>query len=467
MNWKQLQDQVVDGEFQLVEHLGGTAESATFIATAPGNVKAAVKLVVARRNQELPSRWKVSESLSHPHLLRVFRSGTAQIGGADLLFLVMEYAEENLSQVLPQRALTPDEVREMLPPVLDALQYLHGEQLVHGNLRPGNIMAAGDQLKLSSDSVTRFGHPLLASSPYTAPEASNGADAPSDLWSLGVTLTEVLTQRRPTWDPGSTLAQLPDNMPEQFRVMVQRCLIPDPALRGTIADIRERLKPPATPPTPVPQPKPTANKRPPYRFAIPVGIATVAIGVFISISHKADTPAPPASPNAESTTSSQTPPPFQSPPPAVLTEATDPKPAHESKKAEPDKPQKVEVLMSAKTATNAPPPPPKPQTVASSKSVVSGTDIVVQRVLPDIPQKAMRTINGKFRVMVRVRVNQDGDVVGSEFASRGPSKYFADLTLQAAKQWKFSRAETSERAWNLEFEFRRSGITASPTRIDR
>ena len=43
----------------------------------------------------------------------------------DLLYVVMEHAEENLSEILPQRALTPSEARDMLGLVLDALSNLH------------------------------------------------------------------------------------------------------------------------------------------------------------------------------------------------------------------------------------------------------------------------------------------------------------------------------------------------------
>ena len=54
----------------------------------------------------------------------------------------MEATEEDLSQILPQRRLTPEEAREMLGPVLDALSYLHGKGFAHGAIKPANIMAA-------------------------------------------------------------------------------------------------------------------------------------------------------------------------------------------------------------------------------------------------------------------------------------------------------------------------------------
>ena len=66
----------------------------------------------------------------------------------------MEYAEENLGQILPQRALTPEEIRDLLEPALDTLAFIHSKSLAHGRLKPSNIMAAGDQLKLSSDSLS-------------------------------------------------------------------------------------------------------------------------------------------------------------------------------------------------------------------------------------------------------------------------------------------------------------------------
>jgi TonB family protein len=98
---------------------------------------------------------------------------------------------------------------------------------------------------------------------------------------------------------------------------------------------------------------------------------------------------------------------------------------------------------------------------------VSKQDGIVNQVLPDIPRKAMSTINGKFRVQVKVKVDRTGKVVGSEFVSPGPSKYFANLTMQAARDWKFSPSDTETRAWNLQFEFRRSGASVVPKQIAR
>ena len=85
------------------------------------------------------------------------------------------------------------------------------------------------------------------------------------------------------------------------------------------------------------------------------------------------------------------------------------------------------------------------------------SDGILQQVLPETPQKARETIQGKIKVKVRVHVDAPGDVVEAAFDSPGPSKYFAQLALQAAQRWKFtpaqSGAENASREWLLRFEF--------------
>ena len=88
---------------------------------------------------------------------RVHRTGRFQFGSIELAYVVTEYADEVLSQIIPERPLTSDETRAMLGPVIDALEYLHGKGLVHGHLKPSNILVVDEQLKISADSLTPAG----------------------------------------------------------------------------------------------------------------------------------------------------------------------------------------------------------------------------------------------------------------------------------------------------------------------
>ena len=54
-------------------------------------------------------QWAAAGKLSHPHLMPVLFAGHCQIEGIELAYLVTEFAEESLAQVIPERSLTPDE----------------------------------------------------------------------------------------------------------------------------------------------------------------------------------------------------------------------------------------------------------------------------------------------------------------------------------------------------------------------
>ena len=123
------------------------------------------------------SNWRTAAALSHPHLIRLLDSGRSQLKGHPFLFVVMEYAEQSLSQILPHRALTADETREMLLPTLDALVFLHHQNLVHGAIKPSNLLVVNDQLKISSDTIRPAGElttRVAKSSLYDPPEAKSG-----------------------------------------------------------------------------------------------------------------------------------------------------------------------------------------------------------------------------------------------------------------------------------------------------
>jgi TonB family protein len=85
--------------------------------------------------------------------------------------------------------------------------------------------------------------------------------------------------------------------------------------------------------------------------------------------------------------------------------------------------------------------------------------------MPDVPQKAQDTIRGTVRVSVRVAVDGSGNVTEARLESPGPSRYFANLAMTAARDWKFAPASLKRPApaseWILRFEFERNGTRAS------
>src|ERR1700716_3171577 len=252
-SWKRWEGRTVDGRFPLQRYLGSSDHSAVFLTvTQPrgsDSEKAAIKLIPAdavdTKQQFL--RWKATSELTHPNLIRIFEAGRGELDGMELLYVVMEYAEEDLSQILPERALTAEEARSMLAPILRALQFVHGKGFVHGHIQPSNILAVGDQVKLSNDALSmafeRRGS-ARATSAYDPTEAASGAiSTAADVWQLGMTLIEVLTQRLPVWDRARMSSpQVPAAVPEPFREISGHSLQVDAGRRWTVGQILHRME---------------------------------------------------------------------------------------------------------------------------------------------------------------------------------------------------------------------------------
>src|ERR1700689_3966306 len=142
--WKNWEGRVADDKFALRKFLGGSDYSAVFLTeqAGAGSQKSAIKLILAESLDESAqlSSWAAAAKLSHPHLIRLFDCGSCTLDGTHLLYVVTEFAEENLAEILPLRALAPPEASEMLHPTAEALDYLHRSGLAHGRIRPSNIM---------------------------------------------------------------------------------------------------------------------------------------------------------------------------------------------------------------------------------------------------------------------------------------------------------------------------------------
>ncbi len=285
--WAKWQGYVLNGTFPLQRYLGGSDHSGVFLTEFPAQhlAEAAVKLVpgVPTLAELQLSHWNTAAQLSHPNLMRLFETGRCELDGLMYLYAVMDFADQNLAQLLSQRAMTEDEAREMMSPVLEALEFLHGRNLVHGQLKPANILVVGDQLKLASDTIGAANEATASinmASAYDAPETRDGSrSVPADIWALGISLSEALTRNTPIADEHTGKIELPPDFPAAFREIVAACLHPNADDRPTVKDLRAWLRgeyspaerrpvPPRAPAAAVPAPVPAA--------AAPSAVATGA-----------------------------------------------------------------------------------------------------------------------------------------------------------------------------------------------
>jgi len=435
--WNEWEGQIVDVKFPLLAYLGGTAQSAVFLTELPAGEprRAAIKLIPADdvTAAALLARWKAAAQLSHPNLLRLFEMGRGSFGGVAFAYVVMEYAEENLGQV--DRPLTPSEAADMLDGVLKALFYLHGKQLAHGRLKPSNILAIGDQLRVSSDTIRPVGEwrsDLDLPGPCDPPEiASEGASSAGDVWSVGVTLVEAFTKQPPSRQGTEVAASSLESLPAPFRTVASNCLRTDPRERATITGIRKSLEPPPQGPVRSPE-EPSRGRLTPKHYLLAAAVVALALAAIMLIwrltGDRSAAALPPALPQALKSGPVRSEPQTQN----VQPEAAAPKPA-----------------------------------------VTSAGQGIRTQILPDVPAKARNTIHGKVTINIRVRVDGNGSVADAHNESPESSRYFGNLALQAARRWKFDRAEAGASArpaeWDLHFQFVRDArrpvsVKAEPAR---
>jgi TonB family protein len=492
--WKRLEGEIANGKFPLRQYLGGSEHSAVFLTERPEGeiiVKAAIKLARAgAENGELQlSRWQQAVELSHPHLISLYELGRFELDGISLVYVVMECAEENLEQVLSNRALTPAETRAMLEAVLDVLGYLHGKGFAHGHIQPANIMASGDQLKLSSAGLCRAVETPLGpvhQTAYDPPEsglgvvpASQAISAAGDVWSLGMTLVETLTQSLPAVPTAEHLdPQIPQSLPQPFLEIARHCLLRRPEGRWTVAQIVAQLEgnspvspararslqthPPASAARRIPLESTPSARLYGYAAPIAIGFALLLAAILAGprlFRHR--TMAPQVSIAAGEQPSVAAAPSQLAPLPHEHPTGT-----HNTRLAEKERSSKAPTPMPAlahpdtihEVETN---------TVARLSADSPAHGEVAHQVKPELLQSATDTIRGTVRVRVKVDVDRSGNVEEAELESSGPSKYFARAALAAAQLWKFKPPMIGGKgvlsSWSLRFEFTRDETKIIPT----
>ncbi len=473
-NWAEWEGRTVDGKYLLRNYLGGSDESAVFRTRMDDEITDAAIKLIATEDAEAEGqllRWEMASELNHPNLIRILAVGHTVVDGRDVFYAVEEFAEENLGQIVPERPLTAEEARGMLGPVVAALEYLHGKGLVHGRIRPANILAIGDQVKVSSDSLREAGEVPRSASAYDAPEvAAHGVSAASDVWSLGATLAEGMAQHVPVWDAARmSAAEIEKGIPEPFRSIVGRCLEIDPRKRCGFGEIRDRLErvgenrealPAKRAPTLVRSGGiPERSSKWSYWVA---GVAALGVAILlIARPWSAEKPASKEASVQPQTTPSQTAPVQGAPVQAATSQAEASQPAATRSSVVPSG------AAASKPSAGGPPAASKAAEGASSETGKAvPKDGVVLRVMPEVSPSARRTIEGRIRVRAKVDVDADGNVTEAKLTDAGPSKYFARVALEAARGWKFAAApdEGGKREWTLLFIFTRARTEATATR---
>jgi serine/threonine-protein kinase len=194
-------------------------------------------------------------ALGHSGAAWVFDVGEEATGsGSPCVFLVMELVEgAGLGDVLAGTGpLAPAVALDVLAQAASTLRAAHGRGLVHGNVKPANLLLRGDGvLKVTDFGVARAVAALsladaqveLTSTPYRSPEqvAGQPATVASDIYSLGIVAYQCLAGTLPFAADGPVGAAvehlteapqpLPSSVPDEVAALVAEMLDKDPARR--------------------------------------------------------------------------------------------------------------------------------------------------------------------------------------------------------------------------------------------
>ena len=200
---------------------------------------------------------QILSGLRHPSIIAM-RDFVAHEG---VYALVMELV---MGQDLRRRLradgpLPPAVAAEVVAQVADALAYVHAHGVVHGDVKPGNLLvpADGSPVRLADFGVARQldrpAGPTHATPEYVAPEVVlGGTPTPAvDVYALGIVLYELVCGRSPFrgGTPGEVLSRHvgcvavpPPGMPPAVWTVVEACLEVDARLRPGAAAVAGRLR---------------------------------------------------------------------------------------------------------------------------------------------------------------------------------------------------------------------------------
>jgi serine/threonine-protein kinase len=167
-------------------------------------------------------------SLKHPHIVTIHGAG----GDAKTTVIILEYMSGgSLSDRLARR-YSWHQVMDIIIPAVKAVDFAHKNKIIHGNIRPSNILFdTKDNVKLTDFGLPEHYQDTNERNWYAAPEHEISKLA--DMYALGVVLYQLLTHRLPQYTREGLLDIGEDRrfMPVPIQQMVERLLARKPANR--------------------------------------------------------------------------------------------------------------------------------------------------------------------------------------------------------------------------------------------
>jgi hypothetical protein len=252
-------DLQVIGPYRLLGQLGSGGMGQVFLGLSAGGRLVAVKVIRAELAADHEFRARFRREIAAAR--KVSGLFTAAVVDADVEgpvpWLATAYvAGPSLAQAVTDHGPLPAaSVLALAAGLAESLTAIHAAGVVHRDLKPSNVLLAEDGPRVidfgishaaEATSLTRAGF-VIGSPGFMSPEQADGGEVrpPSDVFSLGAILVFAATGEGP-FGTGSTAALVYrvvhspanlDGVPEEVRLLVERCLAKDPGERPTAGDL--------------------------------------------------------------------------------------------------------------------------------------------------------------------------------------------------------------------------------------
>ncbi len=254
--------ELLDGRFRIVREVAQGGMGIVYEATDEKlGRRIALKCAKAGFRKRLPPEVRLATEISHPNVCKIHEIHSTSSRQGDIDFLTMEFLDgETLSERLGRGPIPDKEARLIAAQLCAGLAEAHRNQVIHGDLKSGNIILTTSPGGEARAVITDFGLAQGSDAPqrtvqsgelggtpdYMAPELWRGekASVASDIYALGVILHELASGRRPlvsaetesaaSWKERLSRKPSPAN-PKWDRIL-GRCLDPAPSRRFRGAD---------------------------------------------------------------------------------------------------------------------------------------------------------------------------------------------------------------------------------------
>lgn len=234
---------VLEGKYEIVKEIGRGGMSVVYLATDMRLRKNWAVKEILKKGRDKNDEIAVNSLLTEAHLMKKFNHPALPrivdiIDNGTTIYVVMDYIEgQSLDVVLKEYGVQSEEnVIKWAKQICDALSYLHSQKppVIYRDMKPSNLMLDDGNIKIIDFGIAReykeenlADTKVLGTEGFASPEAFVGqTDARSDIFSLGMTMHNLLTGVYPKGIPYAPVRNYVPELSEGIELIIDKCVEP-------------------------------------------------------------------------------------------------------------------------------------------------------------------------------------------------------------------------------------------------